>query len=243
VIDTSNTKITPEVAAALKSYVYVYIDPRNGQPFYIGNGQGNRLFSHLDDKAETEKTATIAAIRAAGHESRIDILRYRLSESEAALVEAAAIDLVGLGNLTNRVAGSHGTSLGRIKSQEVIDMLNAKPVDVRHKALLITINKLYRSDMTPEELYEATRGVWVIGTRREEVDYAIAVYQGIAREVYRIRAWHPAGTLAYRFRSPEAINRAGRWEFEGEVDDDIRLEYVGNFVGKGGQNPIRYRNV
>ena len=236
-------KITPDVAATLKSYVYVYTDPRNGQPFYIGKGQGNRIFAHLDDQAETEKTATIAAIRASGLEPEIDILRYGLSDAEAALVEAAAIDLIGLRNLTNRVAGSHGTSLGRIKSQEVIDMLNAKPVDVRHKALLITINKLYRSDMTPEELYEATRGVWVIGPKRDGVGYAIAVYQGIAREVYRIRAWHPAGTLPYQFRPHDETKRPGRWEFEGEVADDIRDEYVGRFVGKGGQNPIRYANI
>lgn len=35
----------------------------------------------------------------------------------------------------------------------------------------------------------------------------------------------------------------GRWEFEGIVATDIRDEYVGNSVGMGGQNPIRYKNV
>ena len=84
-------------------------------------------------------------------------------------------------------------------------MLTAKPVDVRHKAILITINRLYRSDMTNEELYEATRGVWKVGQKRDRAEYAIAVYQGIAREVYRIRTWHPAGTLPYRFREPEDV--------------------------------------
>ena len=236
-------KITPEVAAVLKSYVYVYADPRNGQPFYIGKGQGNRVFAHLDDTAETDKTALIAAIREAGLEPRIDILRYGLSDTEASLVEAAAIDLVGLRNLTNRVAGHHSTSLGRIDSKEVIAMLTAKPVEVRHKVVLITINKLYRSDMTAEELYEATRGVWKVGSKRNQAEYAIAVYQGIAREVYQIRAWHTAGTLPYQFRGPEDIKRPCRWEFEGKVAADVRDEYVGNFVGKGGQNPIRYANI
>jgi hypothetical protein len=235
--------ITPEVAAVLKCYVYVYTDPRTGRPFYVGKGQGNRIFAHLDDRAETEKTATIAALRASGLEPKIDILRYGLSDTEASLVEAAAIDLVGLANLTNRVAGHHSASLGRIGSEEVIAMLTARPVEVRHQAVLITINKLYRSDMSAEELYEATRGVWKIGLKREQAEYAIAVYQGIAREVYRIGAWHPAGTLPYRFRGPEDIQRPGRWEFEGEVAADVRDQYVGNFVGKGGQNPIRYANV
>jgi hypothetical protein len=236
-------KMTPEVAAVLKSYVYVYTDPRTGRPFYIGKGQGNRVFAHLDDSAETSKTAMIAAIREAGLEPRIDILRYGLSDTEASLVEAAAIDLVGLRNLTNRVAGHHSTSLGRIGSKDVIAMLTAKPVDVRHKAVLITINKLYRSDMSAAELYEATRGVWKVGRKREQAEYAIAVYQGIAREVYRIHTWHPAGTLPYRFRSQEEVTRAGRWEFAGEVATDVRDDYVGHFVGKGGQNPIRYANV
>ena len=107
-------KITPEVAAKLKSYVYVYSDPRNGKPFYIGKGRGNRVFSHLDDTSETDKVAAIASIRESGREPRIDILRYGLNEEEALLVEAAAIDLIGLSKLSNQVAGHHSASFGRI---------------------------------------------------------------------------------------------------------------------------------
>jgi hypothetical protein len=95
--------------------------------------------------------------------------------------------------------------------------------------------------MTPEELYEATRGIWKVGRRREQVDYAMAVYQGVVREVYAIRSWHPAGTLEYQTRTDiDARRDLGRWEFDGVVADDIRDEYVGFSVGKGGQNPIRY---
>ncbi len=99
--------ISPEIAAILKSYVYVYTDPRDHKPFYIGKGQGSRAFSHLNDVSDTDKTATIAAIRESGQEPEIDILRYGLSDAEASLVEASAIDLMGVGNLTNRAAGGH----------------------------------------------------------------------------------------------------------------------------------------
>ena len=44
----------------LKHYVYVYIDPRNNKPFYIGEGQGNRAFDHLEDKTDSEKVKRIA---------------------------------------------------------------------------------------------------------------------------------------------------------------------------------------
>jgi hypothetical protein len=37
----------PEVVAKLKTYVYRLIDPRNGETFYVGKGQGDRVFSHV----------------------------------------------------------------------------------------------------------------------------------------------------------------------------------------------------
>lgn len=37
--------ITEEIVDALESYVYIYIGPRNGEPFYIGRGKGNRLLT------------------------------------------------------------------------------------------------------------------------------------------------------------------------------------------------------
>jgi hypothetical protein len=237
-------KIEGEVAKILKSYVYVYIDPRNGKPFYIGKGKGNRLFSHLKEQSEIEKVARIAEIRQSGKEPRIEILRYGLSDSEARLVEAASIDLIGKSRLTNRMSGHHESSFGRITSQRVITMLTAKKVKVQHKAILLTINKLYRSDMSKEELYETTRGFWVAGeTRRNKVEYALALYQGIVLEVYRIKQWHPAGTLKYKYRDSSDPKNIDRWEFSGSIARDIRDEYIGFSVGKAGQNPIRYVNI
>jgi hypothetical protein len=215
-------RITDDIAAVLKSYVYVYIDPRTGEPFYIGKGQGSRLFAHLEDQSESEKAARIAEMRQEGQEPRIDIL-YGLSDAEATLVEAAGIDLIGKRNLTNRVAGHDAGSFARITSQELLVMLTAKPVEVRHRAILITINKLYRSDMSSLELYEATRAEWVVGRRRSKAEYAMAVYQGVVREVYRIEQWNSAGTLRYETRDFSGPRASDRWEFTGHVQPPHRF--------------------
>lgn len=159
------------------------------------------------------------------------------------MVEAAAIDLIGLAKLSNRVAGYHSSSFGRIGTRELIAMLRAKPVKLRLKAILITINQLYRSAMSAEELYEVTRGIWKIGPRREKAEYAMAVYQGIVLEVYRIKKWHHAGTLPYRTRDTKGFKYSGRWEFEGTPAQDIRAQCIDRSVGPGSQNPIRYVNI
>ena len=235
---------SPEVAAVLGSYVYVYIDPRTNTPFYIGKGVGNRAFAHLEESTETEKVQKIRELRNAGIEPKIDILRYGLTDAEAALVEASSIDLIGKQQLTNRVSGLHSRSFGRIDSKEIIAMLTAKPVEVVHKAVLFTINKLFRSDMSSQELYEATRGVWKIGTKRDEVEFAFAVYQGVVREVYQVEAWFPAGTMPYSTREAPTVNVFGRWEFKGRVaPESIRNMYIGFSVGPSGQNPFRYANI
>ena len=63
-------------------------------------------------------------------------------------------------------------------------------------------------------------------------------------EVYKIEEWYPAGTQEYQTRPDwEEFRKTSRWEFTGKVADEIRDQYIGKFVGKGGQNPIRYRNI
>jgi hypothetical protein len=36
-------------------YVYRLIDPRNGETFYVGKGQGNRLFMHIRGEIEADE--------------------------------------------------------------------------------------------------------------------------------------------------------------------------------------------
>jgi hypothetical protein len=85
----------------LKFYVYVYIDPSTNEIFYIGKGKENRCFAHLNDNKENEKAQRIQNIRSLGLNPKIEILAFGISEDAALRVEAAAIDLIGIKNLTN----------------------------------------------------------------------------------------------------------------------------------------------
>ncbi len=121
----------------------------------------------------------------------------------------------------------------------------AKSVEITDPVLLIRINKLYRHGMSAQELYEATRGIWKLGPRREGASYAFAVFEGLVREVYEIHDWYPAGTTKYETR--EVRQAEDRQEFEGRVvPEEVRRRYVGrsvvDYFPKGSQNPFRYVN-
>lgn len=67
-----HTSFKPEVAGKLRTYVYRLIDPRNGETFYVGKGQGNRVFAHIreqvDEDDPTNKLLRIRDIHLAGFE-------------------------------------------------------------------------------------------------------------------------------------------------------------------------------
>ena len=80
-------ELPPEVSERLGFYVYLLVDPRTDTPFYVGKGKGGRANIHeweaiLTAPApdETEKRARIRAIRAAGAEPRIDIVKHGLDD-------------------------------------------------------------------------------------------------------------------------------------------------------------------
>lgn len=237
------------VAERLSYYVYLYVDPRTDRPFYVGKGKGERILAHFNSSRHSEKTRIIAELRAAGIAPRVDLLAHGLKDEETAFrVEAAAIDLLGLGELTNQVRGWKSLQVGRMTLDQLIGYYAAQPVSIVHPVLLIRINKLYRHNMSPLELYETTRGIWRLGRRRERAKFAFAVFEGIVREVYEIISWHPARTTPYKTRdlSQRDVNR--RWEFEGKVaEDGVRNQYRGGSVAHyyrhGNQTPTIYVNA
>ena len=182
-------KLPREVARRLGYYVYLYVDPRTQRIFYVGKGHGQRILAHLTEAGESRKHQVIAELARAGQEPRLEVLAHGLADEETAFrVEAAVIDALGLDDLTNLYRGWKSIQLGRLSLVDLISYYAAEPVEVDHPALLIRINQLYRHNMDSLDLYDATRGVWRLGPRREGAKYALAVFEGVVREVYTIAA-------------------------------------------------------
>jgi hypothetical protein len=118
---------------------------------------------------------------------------------------------------------------------------------ISDRVILIRPSQLYRADMSADELYEATRGVWRVDPdRAEQAQFVLAVVKGEVIEAYEIDCWQPAGTAEYRFRPRHEVARPGRYEFVGHRADATGQRYVGEsvdeYLPKGTQNPVRYVN-
>lgn len=120
--------------------------------------------------------------------------------------------------------------------------------NITDPVLLIRVPQAFRPGMSDVALYEATRGVWRIGPRRDNARYALAVVDGMVQDVFDISYWQPALTTPYATRKLDANLARGRWEFVGKrASDPVRHRYLGKSVAhyfkKGAQNPIAYVNV
>lgn len=127
------------------------------------------------------------------------------------------------------------------------DIDKIKLEDIKDNIILININQLYRENMEPFELYEATRGHWVVTLdNAKKAKYAFSVFKGEVLEVYEIVEWFPAlSTLMQREINIEPGTEEKRYEFVGKLaPDEIRDKYkyksVAHFYEQGMRNPIRY---
>jgi len=240
-------EIHDTVWESLGFYVYAYIDPDNLQIRYIGKGTGNRALAHLYSKDESDKVNWIQGLKEMGKEPRIDIIARNLSEETALLVERTLIDTIGLGpeKLTNQIRGQDVEN-GRESLKEIAINLNPERAEFKHNILILRLNQHWRQNMPDGELYDITRGIWKLGTRKERVEVILAVANGIVRKVYIPESWHPAGTTDYVFKHPDIEEKhKSRWEFIGkEASEPEHLEYLHKDVSwyykKGEQTSTRY---
>jgi hypothetical protein len=124
----------------------------------------------------------------------------------------------------------------------------AEPVRIADPVMLFRISQLFRPGMSDVALYEATRGVWRVGPRRERARYGFAVANDVVQEVFEIHHWQPAGISPYQTRAAKDVKVPGRWEFIGaRAPESVRSRYIGRSVGsyfrRGTQNPVMYVEI
>ncbi len=136
---------SPATVEAIGSYVYALAD-LEGRIFYVGKGQGNRVFDHVEDvrrlltadpmrlletpedeNVDNEglslKRQRIAALLRTGSEPSMYIVREGLTHEQALLIEAALISVLDWqlgGELTNQVSG-HGTTQFGLKTVQDLE--------------------------------------------------------------------------------------------------------------------------
>lgn len=238
-------EFSKEVRDQLECYVYGLIDPRNGKYFYIGKGQGNRVFEHIkeafkSDDSERDKIKTIRDIHNAGLEVIHIILRHKLSEQEALIVESTLIDFIGLKNLDNEVSGIN-TDCGMNNAKILQDSYSREEFTENAQTPLFMIIKIRQDKLDEREgsYYETCRSAWKISPQKaNKYPYVLCVLNGVVKEVYeRIGEWKPD----HRYRE-------NRFEFEGKVADEAIREFFINkripkkYCKKGMASPVLYSN-
>lgn len=228
------------VSEQLGHYVYLLIDPRNGQVFYIGRGQKNRIFAHINEEfgmedeedGITAKLETIREIRRAGLEPTHVIHRHGLDEDTAKEVEAALMDYTpGLTNIAPGAGGDRGPA-NAVELERRYARQTIVP-DPDHKLLYIKTRK--EEVKVKGSLYESVRRSWKLNIESaEQADYVIAVVGQVCQGVFSPTMWKP---------SPDQDRR---WEFEGrEVFGEVAARYVDKLIPEdkrkpGQANPVQY---
>ena len=245
----------PAVIEQLGHYVYRLVDPRNGETFYVGKGQGDRVFAHVrnarrlregvngdgvlrePDESKANRTR-ILEIEAAGLCVGHVIHRHNMSSETALAVEAALIDAYP--GLENRVAGHESDEFGSMHAAEVVATYQVDVADFNDvKAMLISVNRSKRE----VGLYEAVRFAWRLDVdRARQADVVLATVQGVIRAAFIPTKWMRATSRNFPERAPSRK----RWGFEGfPAPSGLESRFVGkrvpdSFRRKGAANPIRY---
>lgn len=130
--------------------------------------------------------------------------------------------------------------------------------DIRHKIMIIKINKLYQKGMTEEALYDSVRGIWRASLERvKTVEYVFGVYNSLIVAVYKPTTWYVCKEALEKLPShvtqltSKTENRVffidEGFENHGLLDEAGKFylykSIAGLKVNQSAQNPITYLGI
>lgn len=152
-----------------KPYVYALIDPRDGGTFYIGKGNGRRMYQHENcvrrgKVCNQAKSERIKAILSEGFSVQCAVLAEYTTEAEAFAGECDFI--AAHENLTNANRGGGGTSAGFARAENPsVTLIKINALIARTKNYVDWMNEKARSN--------------------QESD----VFRAVVREMHEIAEW------------------------------------------------------
>jgi len=206
-------QLTKFAREQLGYYVYALRNPLDGKIFYVGKGNGDRVLAHANgviaavdrevgETVESLKNDTIKKIHDSGYEVESFIVQHGLSDSDHAFATESAVygTLKLLAEsldhqqfkLTNKVAPPTFNSNGLRTVQQVLADYG-QPADVSripHNSLLIkpTLSGTWNPSMGREQVWEATRGWWLINRNRlDNIRYVIAIPNFVIRGIWEVQ--------------------------------------------------------
>ncbi len=230
------------VADKLGWYVYRLTDPlRNDETFYVGKGQGDRIFAHVrgnywdiaDEDASDLKAQRIKEIQDARLEVGHVVHRHGIEDERVAYeIEAAVMD--SYPQLTNK-AGGHGSGERGPRSVEaIIRQYASEPFRAQEQILLVSINRTISDDESG--IYKAAQYAWTVGrASAEKCKLVLAHHRGVVVGAFRPHVWLEATVENFQDHDP-VPPKPRRWGFVGEwADRETQELYVGKLV------PDKYR--
>ena len=190
----------------LKSYVYILLDPQDNKPFYVGKGNNNRVFEHINQAISDSDKSTLKydkireIVNVRKQSVQHIIVRHGITDREAFQIEASLIDTLihcGIG-LTNEQGGHNSIEKGLMTSEEIIQKYNADPIDeINNDCVIININTSYNDlkknarkdgrNIETTAIYQATKETWFIGKDKvNQLKYVLSEYKGLIVEVFEV---------------------------------------------------------
>ena len=129
-----------------------------------------------------------------------------------------------------------------------------RPDEIKHRIIVIKINRLFNESMGPDQLYGVVRGIWKASKEKAQTaEYAFGVYQGQIVAVYKPTEWFvckeakdklPRKDIVLSERNEDRIFFVDRSYEQGMPPDENQKYYLGKSIVKlksmNAQNPITY---